>query len=124
MILFSSDKEIIFKITNAVLLIWLVGAIAIAVSSTIQLLVPDPAANYSYAEYKDAYCVAFDEKTTDALTDAEKEKQCESDYNNYKLNNDSSDRWDLISLYTSIANVVIVGGVLYFLNRKKGPIKK
>jgi hypothetical protein len=29
MILFSHDKEIIFKITNAVLLIWLVAALAL-----------------------------------------------------------------------------------------------
>lgn len=117
MILFSSEKEIVFKIVNAVLLIWLVAAIAIAVSSTIQLLVPDPARDYSYEEYKDVYCTYYkDDKT---LTDEEITSRCRSDYNSFVRENKNSDYWKQISLYTSIANVLIVGGVLYFINRKK-----
>jgi hypothetical protein len=117
MVLFSSDKEIIFKITNAVLLIWLVAAIAIAFSSVIRIVVKEPVRNYTYEEFKVTSCSYFKEDLE--LTEDEKEQRCLVEFNNQKFSNENSDYYKYITLYTSIANVLIVGGVMYFINRPK-----
>lgn len=102
MSLFDKEKELIFKITNAILLIWFVAAVALSFSSAITLLVPGPTEEQ---QIKD--CINND--------DTEEAKiKCEEIYDF-----DYSKRYDVISFYTSIANVLIVGSSLYFLNRKK-----
>lgn len=117
MILFSHDKEIIFKITNAVLLVWLVAALVIASSSVIRLVLKEPVRTYSYEEYKLDSCTYMKEDSN--LTDEDAEQRCQFNYNNYKFANDNNDYYKWLTLYTSLANVLIVGGVMYFINRKK-----
>jgi hypothetical protein len=117
MVLFSSDKEIIFKITNAVLLIWLVAAIAVAFSSVIRLVVKEPVREYTYEEFKITNCSYF--KDDVELTEEEQDQRCLLEFNNQKFSNENNDYYKYITLYTSIANVLIVGGVLYFINRPK-----
>lgn len=117
MILFSNEKEIIFKITNAILLIWLVAAIAISCGSVITLLVKEPVQKYTYSEYEVINCSYY--KGEDNITEEESAQRCLADYNNYNFNNKNSDYYKWITLYTSIANVIIVGGVMYFINRSK-----
>lgn len=114
MILFSNDKEIIFKITNAVLLIWLVGAIVFFASSVINLTVQTP--RYAYDEYTSMNCSYMSSDTK--MTSAEKKQSCLDSYNSYKYSNKQENYYKQIALYTSLANIVIVGGVMYFLNKK------
>lgn len=113
--LFSKDKEIIFKIVNAVLLIWLIGAIVFVASSTIELIVKEPVREYTYEEYKETNCYPKSETSTEE----ENEVSCKAQYNDYNFNNKNSNYYELKSLYISIANVVIVGGFIFFINKKK-----
>lgn len=117
MILFSHDKEIIFKITNAVLLVWLVAALVIASSSIIRLVLKEPVRTYSYDEYKLDSCSYMKEGLD--ITDPEIEQRCQLNYNNYKFAQENTDYNKWLTLYTSLANVLIVGGVMYFINHKK-----
>ena len=114
MILFSNDKEIIFKITNAVLLIWLVGAIVFFVSTVINIAVQPP--KYDLKEYKAMNCEYY--KGDSDLTEKEHNENCERNYNNQSYSEKQDNYYDKISLYSSLANIVIVGSVMYFLNRK------
>ncbi|MDD2377418.1 MAG: hypothetical protein PHD10_01975 [Bacilli bacterium] len=118
MILFSKDKEIIFKITNAILLIWLIAAIVIATNSMIKMVVKEP--TFTYEEYKYDNCGYLKNDLQGEST----EEDCEISYNRYKNSLKNSDYYEKITLYTSIANVVIVGGTLFFINSKKETNKK
>lgn len=40
--LFDKEKELVFKIVNGILLIWLVAAIVFTASNAINLIIPDP----------------------------------------------------------------------------------
>ena len=119
--LFSKEKEIIFKITNAVLLIWFVAALVLICTNTISLLVKDPSQNYTYDEYKSLYC---GKDVYDNMSSTEIEESCQTSYNNSKLNNESSDYYKLLYVYGAAANIIIVGGVLYFLNKEPKEKKK
>lgn len=113
MILFNEEKGIVFKITNAVLLIWLVAAVVFLSGSVIEMLVEEPV--YTESQYKILNCVTTDSETSKE----EMDKQCEIDYTYYLNNNDNTAYNKKISLYTSIANIVIVGATLVVLNIKK-----
>ncbi len=119
MFLFSKEKEIIFKITNAILLIWLVAAVVFVASSIIQLTLKEPVREYTYIEYKNTSCIYKD----DTLSDDENDQLCQNQYDDYKFNMDNSDYYNWRMLYISIANVAIVAGVMFFLNKPK-KIKK
>lgn len=119
MLLFSKEKEIIFKITNAILLIWLIAAIVFVASSIIGLTLKEPVREYTLAEYKASNCLYKDE----TLSDEEYAGVCLNQYNDYEFNTKNADYYKWQTLYISIANVVIVGGVLFFLNKPK-KIKK
>ena len=108
--LFSKDKELILKITNGILLIWFLGALMFTGYNIIEKLVKEP--GYTYNEYKLQYCGKYDE-----ITDYE--SNCQEMYDRSKLDNKHSDFYTTRSLYTSILNVVIVGGALFLLNKKK-----
>jgi hypothetical protein len=113
--LFSKEKEIIFKITNAVLLIWLIAAIVFVAANIIELSLKEPNREYTYEEYKLSNCGYKDEN----LSEEENDNLCLTRYNDYKFSIENSDYYKWRGLYISIANVVIVGGFLYFINRKK-----
>ena len=121
--LFSKEKEIIFKITNAVLLIWAIAATVIFFSSIINLVVKEPGRNYTYNEYYNLNCTGTYYKDYN-LTNEEIATNCNNDYLNTKTSNESSDYYKKITLYTSLANIVIVSGVLFFLNKPRKTIKK
>ncbi|MDD3186907.1 MAG: hypothetical protein PHD02_00315 [Bacilli bacterium] len=114
--LFSKEKEIIFKITNAILLIWLVAAIVIFFSTVINLVVKEPGRSYTYEEYKELYCETDYYKE---MTAVELENNCELQYNDSEYNSEYDDYYKMIGMYTSLANIVIVGGVMFLLNKKK-----
>jgi len=118
--LFSKDKELIFKITNAILLLWLIGSLIFVCSSVIELVVKEP--TYTYVEYKNNSCDFYTED--ESLTTADIEENCNNDYNIYKDSLDDNDYYKWISLYTAIANVLIVGGVIFFINKKEAKTYK
>jgi hypothetical protein len=117
MILFSQDKEIVFKITNAILLLWLIAAVAITVSNGIDLLMKEPQRTYTYEEYEVSNCLYFKEDTT--LTEEEIDARCLLNYNEQKFYQDNISYNKSRNLYISLANAVIVGGVLFFINKSK-----
>lgn len=112
--LFHKDKEIIFKIVNAVLLIWLVSALVFVCSNAINLMIKEPI--YTYDEYLITDCKYI--KSDETLTETQMNEQCHEDYLLYKRNF-NNDYYKWISLYTAFANVIIVGGVLFFINKKR-----
>ncbi len=114
--LFNNEKEIINKITNAVLLIWFVAAIVIVCGSIINLVLRQPTQSYTYKEYQTANCAYY--KNDTLLTETEITERCKNDYNNYKFNTKNDEYYKLVTLYTSFANAIVVGGVIYFLNRE------
>ncbi|MDD3453315.1 MAG: hypothetical protein PHN42_03450 [Bacilli bacterium] len=106
--LFSSEKGTIFKLTNAILLIWLIGAIILLVTSFINFGIKEPEIKYTYEEFQKAEC----EYSLD-------EEECKLDYKEYNLE-EEQDEYDLkITILTSIANIIIIGGVIFALNKKK-----
>jgi hypothetical protein len=112
--LFNKDKEIIFKIVNAILLIWFVSALVFVCSNVINLVIKEPI--FTYEEYLVNDCSYI--KNDDTLTEKEINNLCNDNYISYKSNY-NNDYYKWISLYTAFANVIIVGGVLIFINKKK-----
>ena len=119
MSLFSKEKEIIFRITNAILLIWFVAAVVVMCVNIISLFVKDPTENYTYEEYSTMYCSYYLDSESD-----QKITNCETQYNSYQLDNDSSNYYKKLTIYGAAANIVVVAGVMYFLNKEKKTQKK
>jgi len=109
MLLFSKEKEFVFKITNAVLLVWFIAAIVFSFSAAINLLVEKNSPNAQVNCMK-ANCAA-----------EQKAEDCGCNNVGYY---EEDNRYEKISFYTSIANVVVVGSALYFLNKEKDTKKK
>lgn len=107
--LFSKDKEIILKITNGILLIWLLGALIFTGNNLINMVVKEP--KLSYNEYKIKYCSNKYEEMN--------EDYCINMYDSSLLSEKDKDFHLKRNLYTSIINVVIVSSALFFINRKK-----
>ncbi|MDD2208302.1 MAG: hypothetical protein PHG03_05635 [Bacilli bacterium] len=107
--LFSKDKELILKITNGILIIWLLGALIFTGNSIVNLTVRKP--DYSYKEYQTGYCSSKYED--------EDEDDCMNMYDNYLLSEKDNIYYEKRSLYTSIINIVVVGSAILFLNRPK-----
>ncbi len=106
--LFSKEKDLIHRIANLILVVWLVSAVFIFYSSFINLMIKEPV--LSYDEYELEYCQKVSE---------EKEDYCKNAYNNYKLTNQNNDLNSKKQLYHSLGNVIIVGVFLYLINKRK-----
>lgn len=101
--LFSKEKDLIFKIANAVLVLWLVGSLTALWIATMNVIIPE-----EYPIYP-SDCV-YNETTTDCTTSS---KVDTSYLENIKYDNKKQ-------IFIIFGNFIIVGSVLYFLNRKKG----
>ena len=111
--LFSKDKELILKITNGILIIWLLGALIFTGNSIVNLTVQKP--DYSYQEYETIYCsYKYQDEDKD-----EDEDYCKNMYDNYLLSEKDDIYYEKRTLYTSIINIVVVGSAILFLNRPK-----
>ena len=106
---FSKDKELILKITNGVLIIWLLGALIFTGNNLVDLMLKEP--EMTYEEYETTYCINKMEKDDDDY--------CERMFESFKLNDKREITSQKRNLYTSIVNVVIVGTGLVVINRKK-----
>lgn len=116
--LFDKDKELILKLTNAVLLIWFIGALIFTFNSALQLIMKEPTKTKDYSEYKGTCYKNLNE------TEEEHEKYCKAQFKDYEFEEQNKSFYKRRSLYLSIANVVIVGSTLYFLNKEKESKKK
>ena len=103
--LFSKDKELIFKIVNGIFLIWFIAAVILTANSIIEYVIRDPAPTYQ--EFIKNEGGMYPEK---GVSEAEMKEI-------YDQNYAGRDVYALRFMLTSMANVVIVGGAIYVLNR-------
>lgn len=108
MSLFNREKDLILKITNLVLLLWLIGSITIFYINIIDIVMPKPLMNYD--EYRSIHCEfkAFENK-----------ENCQEYYNSYKKSNEKDTYNKQKIVLTSLGSVAIVTVTLYFLNKRK-----
>ncbi len=106
--LFSKDKELIFKIVNGIFLIWFIAAVVLTANSAIDLIVKDNVPTYQ--EYRQTEIKNY--PVNDKLSEVEME-------NMYNQQYASRDVQALKSMLIGMANIVIVGGTIYVLNKKK-----
>lgn len=116
--LFGKDKELVLKLTNAALLIWLIGALVFTFSSALELYMKEPVRKRSYDEYKTT-CYMNKEDNQE-----EQEKACKAQFKDFEFEENNRSFYKRRSFYIAIANVVIVGSTLYLLNKEKEPKKK
>lgn len=110
--LFSKEKGIIFSALNAILIIWIITAIVLAISNFSYIVIKEPV--YSYQEYESINCDL----------EYETKEECERYYNSYKADVKYNDIEYKRSLIVSIANIVIVSSVIFILNKETKQKKK
>lgn len=115
MLLFSKEKELIFRITNAVFLLWFVGAVIFTFIGIVNLWIQEPALTYD--EYAVTNCRWYNDM--EELAEEELEDRCKKEYESRKVWRKSDDYRKKMAIYTSGINLVVVGGVLYFMNFAK-----
>ncbi|MDD3048565.1 MAG: hypothetical protein PHQ89_01055 [Bacilli bacterium] len=103
--LFNKEKDLIHRIANLILILWVIVAIFVTYSSVVNLAVKQKV--LSYKEYQTTGC--YNLSTDD----------CKLEYQRYEINNKDNDYYNKISLINGLGNVVIVLSALYLLNRKK-----
>ncbi len=106
--LFSKDKELIHKITNAILVLWFIGSLLVVTNSVIDLALKEPQRAYSYEEYKELYCI-----------ENEEELNCKMRYDDDKYSSKYNTFSQQKTLYFSLASAIIVGSAAVVLNRDK-----
>ncbi len=119
MILFSKEKELIFKITNAILLLWFVAAVVITLISIIDLIWKEP--KLPYEDYKVVNCKWYQESAE--YNEVEAEKMCKNSYQESFVGERNDDYRQIKAIFYGVVNVVVVGGVLAFMNKEKGKKK-
>lgn len=105
--LFSKEKGIVLSLLNAVLVIWLLGAVIFTISNLTSLIIKEPV--YTYEEYKIMNC-DFEFDTVE---------DCENNYEMYKLDSKYFDIQTKRSFIVSVANIVLVFTTLILLNKNK-----
>lgn len=104
MSLFGNENDLIKRILNLILVIWLIITIAVSYSNTVDLLF-----DYSlekYDDYKILYC-------------DEDEETCKDRYDYDKINYKLSKTTQVKSLINSSGNFLVVTVFIFILNRKK-----
>jgi len=116
--LFNKEKELIFRITNAVLLLWLITSTVVLISTTINYFIKEPKTNYTYEEYKLVYCdiIAYD---IDVKEEDMSDERCLINYKDYSNSDAMSNYYKVTTIYGSLANLLVVGSVMFILNKKK-----
>lgn len=111
--LFHKDKELLHKITNAILLLWLLAAIVSLLVSIIDTQIKEPSSKLTYEEYKNVYCYKNEDNTEE-----ENELRCKGEY---KINN--ADTYKTKVIYNSGIMIIVVGATLFLLNKKDKYVK-
>ena len=116
--LFSGDKALIFKIVNAIIFIWLIAACVIFFNSVVDLFFVE--APLTEKQYEVTYCQNY--KNLEDNPDME--YNCADDFVSYEIREERSSSQDNKFAIFSGGQVLIVGFVLYFLNKEKPKKKK
>ena len=109
--LFSKDRDIIHRINNLVLIVWLVIAIFFFYSSFVDLFIKMPV--LTYEEFEVSHCNVKDPKIPT------NNDNCQDSYKKYKLSEKDQDYYAIRTLINSAGNMVIVGLSLFLLNKNK-----
>lgn len=114
--LFNGEKDLIHRILNLILIVWLVGAIFFSYSNLVNIIVKDK--ELTYAEYKINNCGDYSIYAEDTdVTISDEIDYCKSQYAQYKFDLKNTDYNNKKSLAYAVGNVVIVGAFLFFLNK-------
>lgn len=119
--LFNEEKDLIFKIANLVLIIWLLGAMTAFWLRLVDIVLPTK--NPTYANYKETYCTYGYEKPyiEENVTRFPEfsEEECKKNYDNHISYLEDSRYENKKQLFVAFGNVLIVGFVIFILNRKR-----
>lgn len=113
--LFSKDKELVLKLTNTVLLIWLIAALVFTFNSLLGTFMKEPVKTLSYEEYKETDCYFYKDDSIEEDFD----KHCKIQFDRYMFELENRGFYDRRTLYVSLANVVFVGFALFLINKPK-----
>lgn len=103
--LFNKDNDLIKRIMNLILVIWIIAGIVISYRSAVDLMFDYEA--YTYEEYQTKYCIE------------EEDQICKQRFESDQNNRDREKRDQMKVLINSVGNVIIVGAFIFFLNRDK-----
>ena len=106
--LFDNEKDLILKLTNLVLLVWLISAITFFQIALVDIIMPDP--QMAYSEYESLYCGLEDPNNND--------DRCPDLYELNKIQEKEAVIKQKKSLFVSTGNIAIVGLGIFLLNKK------
>lgn len=116
--LFDKEKDLILKLTNIVLILWLIGAISALQFTLTDMLLKEP--KLTLSEYKTYYCYGYrDVKEVKEEVIEPDVNDCENQYAMYEIEHDKFDNSKLKFVIISLGNVIIVSTALYFINKKE-----
>ncbi|NLL44945.1 MAG: hypothetical protein GX247_04710 [Mollicutes bacterium] len=110
--LFSKEKDLIHRVANLILILWLVIAIFIMYNSFINTIIKEPILTYD--EYKIENCGQYIPKN-----EYDDEDFCPSQYEQYKFSRKNNEYYNKKNLINSLGNVIIVGTFIFLLNKKR-----
>ena len=113
--LFSEDKNLIYKILNAVLFIWTVTALVILFSSVVDYFFE--ADKLTEKEYEVTYCKYYPEERLET-------EPCTDEYVSYNLNYDREIKGGKRMIVFAIGQFIIVAGTIVVLNLKPATKKE
>jgi len=101
--LFTKNTDLIKRIMNLILVVWIIIAVVISYNSVINIFFDNY--QYTYEEYKIKYC----KSTTD--------EDCKRQHESNDLNTEREKRNQTKVLINSTGNILIIGAFMYFLNK-------
>lgn len=102
--LFGKENDLIKRILNLILVVWLIITIVVSYTNTVDLLF-----DYSLEKY-DEYKVLYCKEETD--------ESCLDRYNYEEINNKLSRTSQVKSLINSTGNFIVVGAFIFLFNRR------
>ncbi len=116
--LFNKEKDLIFKITNMVLVIWFVVGVVLFWVQFTNVLIREKTMTYEI--YKSKNCNRnYECEDCEGIESPEYYVNCEEEYDSYVYYSESNIKEDMKQLFIYLGNVIIVSGVIYFINRRK-----
>ena len=113
--LFSKEKDIVLKVINSILVIWLIAAVVITFGVGIKIINNNEM--LSYTDYSQQICdldkIPAEEIDQDTIKD-----NCYASYISEKKDNESYNNANVNNILISLSNVVIVTLFLSLLNKK------
>lgn len=109
--LFGKEKEFVLKLINGILLIWLIIAMVVILSNIVNVFIKDP--NLTYDEYRVINCLENNGEATMLESD------CQNSYQASDVNDRIQNYYYYRSSIICLSNILIVGGVLFLLNKEK-----